>query len=242
MREETEFRPKPMVEIGGKPVLWHIMKILSTQGINEFVICAGYKQEIIRDYFLSLREKNQDFTIDFSRAAEVTLHGDFHESNWKVTVVDTGAYTMTGGRVKRASRFLHDGPFLITYGDGLADINLKGLIESHKKSKAILTISTSVPRSRFGVVISDRSGRVTSFLEKPQSSEKVNIGFMIAETAILDYLDDNSILEEEPVQKLVREGLVNSCSHEGYWQPMDTQRELQALNQLWIEGAPWKIW
>lgn len=242
MREETEFRPKPMVEIGGKPVLWHIMKILAAQGINEFIICAGYKQEIIRDYFLTLREKTQDFTIDFSRGAEVILHEDFPEADWKVTVVDTGAYTMTGGRVKRISRYLRDEPFLITYGDGLADIDLKSLVESHRQSNATLSITTSIPRSRFGVVVSDATGRVNSFLEKPRSSEKVNIGFMLAEHVVLSYLDDSSVLEEEPIQRLVQEGRVNSYFHEGYWQPMDTQRELQALNQLWADGAPWKIW
>jgi len=242
MREETEFRPKPMVEIGGKPVLWHIMKILAAQGINEFIICAGYKQEIIRDYFLTLREKTQDFTIDFSAGAEVTLHDDFEEANWKVTVADTGAYTMTGGRVKRISRYLREEPFLITYGDGLADIDLKRLVDSHTQSHATLSISTSIPRSRFGVVVSDESGKVNSFLEKPRSSENVNIGFMIAEHTLLDYLYDDSILEDEPVQRLVQEGKVNAYFHEGYWQPMDTQRELQALNHLWSEGAPWKIW
>ena len=242
MREETEFRPKPMVELGGKPVLWHIMKILASQGINEFIVCAGYKQEIVRDYFLNLREKSQDFTIDFSRGAQVTFHDDFQEANWKVTVVDTGAYTMTGGRVKQISRFLREDSFLITYGDGLADIDLKALVESHKKSNATLTLSTSIPRSRFGVVASDESGKVSSFLEKPRSSEKVNIGFMIAEHALFNYLNDDSILEGEPIQNLVQEGRVNSYLHEGFWQPMDTQRELQTLNQLWAEGAPWKIW
>ncbi len=242
MREETEFKPKPMVEIGGKPVLWHIMKILSSQGINDFIICAGYKAEIIREYFLNLKSRNLDFTISYSGTGSVVFHGDFEESNWKVTVADTGALTMTGGRIQSIQKYVAGERFLATYGDGLADVNLTNLIASHESSGAAVTLTTATPLSRFGVVKTDETGRVLSFLEKPRGQERVNIGYFVMEPEVFQYLSHESILEEEPLRKLAEDSKLNAFHHGGFWQPMDTQREAQQLNELWNKGAPWKLW
>jgi len=243
MREETEFRPKPMVEVDGKPVLWHIMKILSSQGINDFVICAGYKAEVIREYFLDLRSRSLDFTIDYTGGESVEFHGDFPESKWRVTVADTGSLTMTGGRIKAIEKYVKGERFFATYGDGIANVDLTSLIKSHSTSGAIATLTTTSPVSRFGVVKTNELGLVESFLEKPQSSELVNIGYFVMEPEVFDYLEQNSVLEKEPLAAIARLGRLNSFHHEGFWQPMDTQREAQILNDLWSSGqAPWKTW
>lgn len=242
MREETEFKPKPMVEVGGKPVLWHIMKILSTQGINEFIICAGYKAEFIRDYFLNFRSRNLDFTVSYEGGGSVTFHGEFAEASWIVTVADTGQLTMTGGRLKAIEKYVSGERFFATYGDGIADVNISRLLDSHLASKAIATLTTTSPVSRFGVVKADQAGLVETFLEKPKTSELVNIGYFIMEPEVFNYLDVNSTLEQEPLNQLATEGKLNSYHHQGFWQPMDTQREAQILNELWSKGAPWRIW
>jgi glucose-1-phosphate cytidylyltransferase len=242
MREETEFKPKPMVEVGGRPVLWHIMKILSSQGINDFVICAGYKAEVIRDYFLNLKSRNLDFTVGYEGSGSIEFHGGFAEDSWRVTVADTGPLTMTGGRIKAVEKYLVGERFFATYGDGIANVNLQDLIKSHESSKAVATLTTTSPVSRFGVVKTSRNGMVESFLEKPQSSELVNIGYFIMEPEVFSYLEPNSTLEQEPLNRLASDGKLNSYHHEGFWQPMDTQREAQMLNEHWSKGAPWKIW
>ena len=242
MREETEFKPKPMVEVGGKPVLWHIMKILSAQGINEFVICAGYKAEVIREYFLNLKSKSLDFTIDYNQDGSIEFHGDFAESNWKVTVADTGQLTMTGGRIKAVEKYLNAERFFVTYGDGIANVDIQALTQAHVDSGATVTLTTTKPRSRFGVVKTRENGRVEAFLEKPEGSETINIGYFIMEPKVFSYLDPNSVLENEPLTKLAECNELNSYHHEGFWQPMDTQREAILLNDLWAHGAPWKIW
>lgn len=242
MREETEFKPKPMVEIGGRPVLWHIMKILSAQGINDFVICAGYKAEVIRDYFLNLKSRNLDFTVSYQGSGSIEFHGEFAEDSWRVTVADTGPLTMTGGRIKEIEKYVAGERFFATYGDGIANVNIQALIESHESSRAIATLTTTSPVSRFGVVKTAQSGLVETFLEKPQTAELVNIGYFIMEPEIFNYLEANSTLEQEPLNRLATEGRLNSYHHEGFWQPMDTQREAQMLNEHWAKGAPWKIW
>lgn len=242
MREETEFKPKPMVEVGGKPVLWHIMKILSTQGINDFVICAGYKAEVIRDYFLNLKSRNLDFTVSYGASESIEFHGDFAEDHWRVTVADTGPLTMTGGRIKAIEKYVSGERFFATYGDGIANVDLMALVKSHEQAGATATLTTTSPVSRFGVVKTSSSGMVETFLEKPQSSELVNIGYFIMEPEIFEYLESNSTLEQEPLIRLAQEGQLNSFHHEGFWQPMDTQREAQLLNDFWSKGAPWKIW
>lgn len=242
MREETEFKPKPMVEVGGKPVLWHIMKILSAQGVNDFVICAGYKAEVIRDYFLNLRSRNLDFTVNYEGEGSVEFHGDFDETLWRVTVADTGPLTMTGGRIKAIEKYVRGERFFATYGDGIANVDLAGLIQSHIASGATVTLTTTKPRSRFGVVKANENGLVEAFLEKPEGSETINIGYFIMEPEVFDYLESNSVLENEPLSKLAEVNALNSFHHEGFWQPMDTQREAVMLNELWDKGAPWKIW
>lgn len=242
MREETEFKPKPMVEVGGKPVLWHIMKILSTQGINEFIICAGYKAEVIREFFLNLKSRSLDFTIDYENESQVNFHGNFRELSWKVTVADTGPLTMTGGRIKAIERYVQGERFLATYGDGIADVDITNLVQSHEMSNATVTLTTTTPVSRFGVVTTNSEGLVESFIEKPQGSEKVNIGFFVMEPSVFDYLGENSVLEKDPLIKLAAERKLNAFHHRGFWQPMDTQREAMILNELWAGQAPWKIW
>jgi len=243
MREETEFRPKPMVEIGGRPVLWHIMKILGAQGISDFIVCIGYKGQVIRDYFLNYAYRSQDFTISLSAQNEISLHGKHGEEHWNVTLADTGTNTMTGGRVYYSKKYLGDEKFLITYGDGLADVNLDSLLNFHKANDSTVTITAAKPRSRFGVLDITSSGTVERFAEKPEGTEWVNIGYMIAEPSFMSYLNEASVLEEEPLQRLARENKLSAFKHTGFWQPMDTPREAKLLNELWDSGAaPWKIW
>lgn len=243
MRQETEFRPKPMVEVGGRPVLWHIMKLLSYQGVREFIILTGYKGEVIRRYFHDYESLNLDFTIHLGKPSKTKYHGKHDEDGWSVTVVDTGLHTLTGERILKAREFIGDSRFLLTYGDGLADINLALLTATHEASNASLTLSVARPRSRFGVVETDKSGLVKRFLEKPGGNELVNMGYMIAEPMIFQALGPGQALEEEPLRKLAESGQLGSYIHNGFWQPMDTQRELEQLNEMWNSGnAPWATW
>jgi glucose-1-phosphate cytidylyltransferase len=240
LREETEFRPKPMVEIGGRPILWHIMKHLSGYGITEFVIAVGYRGEMIKDYFLNYETRNNDFTVRLGNKHSVTIHGGHDEADWQVTIVDTGAETLTGGRVKRAARYLDDEAFLVTYGDGLSDVNIDELVATHMQGRTLATLTITQPTSRFGVADITESGLVSQFLEKPKLEGWVNIGYFIFETSVLDYLDDDGPLETTPLSRLSAEGHLGAYRHSGYWQPMDTYREAQMLNQAWNEGnAPW---
>lgn len=243
LREETEFRPKPMVEIGGRPVLWHIMKNLSTQGINEFIVAAGYKSNMIKEYFLNYEAWNNDFTLELGKRDSLRFHGSHDEGNWTVTVADTGESTMTGGRVWKAAQYLEDETFLVTYGDGLADIDIKALKEAHTHAGTLATVSTVRPSSRFGVMDVNEDGIVQQFREKPVLDGWVNIGFFLMEPGVLDYLDRDSILEERPMENLAQAGQLSAYRHPGFWQPMDTYRESIILNNLWDSGdAPWKNW
>jgi glucose-1-phosphate cytidylyltransferase len=243
MREETEFRPKPMVEVGGRPVLWHIMKILGQQDIQNFVICTGYKSEFIKNYFTNYGAQNQDFTVTLGDHQNVTYHGDHEEANWTVTVADTGPNTMTGGRIKRVEKYLGGERFLCTYGDGIADIDLAALLAYHESHGKIATMTTVQPLSRFGVLDLDADGSVRQFKEKPQVEGWINIGYFIFEPAIFDYLGEDSVLEEEPLRALARDGQIAAYPHSGFWQPMDTYRETLLLNELWDSGsAPWRTW
>jgi glucose-1-phosphate cytidylyltransferase len=240
LREETEFRPKPMVEIGGRPILWHLMKILGRAGLNEFVVCTGYRGEVIKDYFLNYEARNQDFTIHLGSKAEISYHGEHDESDWTVTVVDTGQLTQTGGRVKRVESFVDGERCLVTYGDGLADLDVSSLLAFHKSHGRLATVTTVRPPSRFGVMDIDSDGLVEKFREKPQSEGYVNAGFFVFEPGVFEYLDDDSILEHEPLAKLAADGELHAYRHDGFWQPMDTYREFQMLNDLWGSGAaPW---
>jgi glucose-1-phosphate cytidylyltransferase len=243
MREETEFRPKPMVEIGGRPVLWHIMKILGQQDLSDFVICTGYKSEQIKNYFSNYAILNQDFTVRLGDTSNVIYHDAHGEADWSVTVADTGPSTMTGGRIKRIERYVSGETFLCTYGDGIANIDLPALLEYHRSHGKIATVTTVQPLSRFGVLDLDSDGSVRQFKEKPQVEGWINIGYFIFEPAIFDYLDPNSVLEEEPLRRLAEDGQIAAYRHSGFWQPMDTYRETLMLNSLWDSGeAPWKTW
>ena len=243
MREETEFRPKPMVEIGGRPVLWHIMKNLAQFGIRDFIVATGYKSEMIKDYFLNYEARSNDFTVELGKHSSLRFHGDHDESNWSVTVAYTGEKTMTGGRVYRAARYLNDGPFLVTYGDGLANIDISALSKSHQDAATLATVTTVQPTSRFGIMDVDSRGLVTRFREKPQLEGWVNIGFFIFQPQVLDYLDPNCVLEQEPLARLAQDHQLSAFRHRGFWQPMDTYRESIQLNEMWDRGdAPWRNW
>ena len=240
MREETAFRPKPMVEVGGKPILWHIMKVFAAYGHTDFIVCTGYKAEMIRDYFYNFGPKNLDFTIRLGDQSSAAFHGSHDEFNWTVTVVDTGFDTPTGGRISRVEEHLNGEPFFCTYGDGLAPVNLDELLASHER---IATMTVTRPVSRFGVVdvAADRS--VKSFSEKPAIDSFVNMGYFVFEPEIFRYLQDDSVLEEAPLRNLTREEKLGAYVHDGFWQPMDTYRESLIFNGLWDAGnAPWKIW
>ena len=243
IREETEFKPKPMVEIGGRPVLWHIMKHLSSYGVDRFVICVGYKGDIIRDYFLNYRARNNDFTVQLGSQEDLTFHSDHLESEWTVTVAETGALTNTGGRVLEIQKYVSGEKFLCTYGDGLSDIDINALINASILNKKIATVTAVRPLSRFGIMELDQLCNVVSFKEKPRDEGWVNGGFFIFEPKIFDYLDENCVLEQKPLESLASSGQLMAFQHNGFWQPMDTFREVQELNQLWeVNSAPWKNW
>lgn len=242
--EESHLRPKPMIEIGGQPILWHVMKIYSAYGINDFIICAGYKQQIIKEYFANYYLHRSDITFDFQNGGAMTVHNNVSEP-WKVTIVDTGYDTMTGGRIKRVAPYIGDETFLLTYGDGVADVNVEELIRFHKQKGRIVTITAINPGQRFGVLELDDDGGVLEFREKRDSDESlINGGFMVAEPQVFEYIDgDYTFFEKEPLERLAGEGQLAAYRHGGFWQCMDTQRDKERLEQMWNEGnAPWKIW
>jgi glucose-1-phosphate cytidylyltransferase len=243
MREETEFRPKPMVEVGGRPVLWHIMKLLGAQGITDFVICTGYKSEFIKNYFYNYGASNLDFTTKLGDQSSTVFHGSHDEFDWTVTVAETGLNTMTGGRIKKVEKYLDGEPFLATYGDGLADIDLNALLAFHKSHGKTASMTTTQASSRFGVVDMDSTGSVLKFREKPKVNDWINIGYFIFQPEIFNYIDHDSVLEEEPLRALAGENQIGAYQHKGFWQPMDTYREYEILNKLWdSDTAPWKKW
>ena len=244
MREETEFRPKPMVEVGGKPVLWHLMKLFAAHSITDFVICTGYKGEQIKEYFLNYAAHNNDFTITLGQSSDLVFHDDHLESEWHVTVADTGPTTLTAGRVERIERFVQGERFIVTYGDGLADLDVSKLLAFHAEHGHKATITTVQPLSRFGLVDVEDS-LVTRFREKPQMDDWVSAGFFVFEPSVFDYLrnGDDMMLEHEPLARLAAEGELAAFRHDGFWQPMDTYRESVLLNEMWDKGtAPWKVW
>lgn len=243
MREETEFRPKPMVEVGGRPVLWHIMKILGTQGITDFVICAGYKSEYIKNYFYNYGASNLDFTVRLGDQSSTVFHGSHEEFDWTVTVADTGESTMTGGRIKMIEKYVQGETFLAAYGDGIADIDVKSLLKFHESHGKTATMTVTQPISRFGVVEIDDSGIVSQFREKPKVNDWINIGYFVFRPQIFDYLTTESVLEEEPLRGLAQKIELGAFRHSGFWKPMDTYREYLELNELWWTGSPpWKTW
>ena len=240
--EETTVKPKPMVEIGPEPILWHIMKIYSTQGFNDFIICAGYKQNMIKDYFVSYLRNHIDIEVNF-RGNGVKMLND-HKEEWNVKIIDTGLLTMTGGRIKRIEKYINEDDFMLTYGDGLSDVNLKMLVDSHRKSGKPLTVTAVQPKGRFGVLNIDK-GEVVDFTEKPAGDGMwINGGFYVMNRNVFDYIDgDNTIWEQEPMKRLVNERKVNAYKHYGFWRPMDTMTDKRQLEEIWNSGkAPWKIW
>jgi len=238
MREETEFRPKPMVEVGGKPVLWHIMKIFATQGATDFVILTGYKGEMIKRFFYDYSMLNLDFKVTLGDAASIEYYGAPEEDGWTVTVVDTGQLSLTGQRILGAQKYLNGEPFFLTYGDGVANVNLAELKKSHASSGATLTVTTARPQSRFGVIAMKNESLVDHFVEKPAGKELINIGYMMASPQIFDFLEPDGSLEDGPLARMAQEGVLGAHFHQGFWQPMDTIREAQSLNKLWDAGDP----
>ena len=242
IREETEFKPKPMVEIGGKPILWHIMKHLASYSVNRFVVCVGYKGDVIRDYFLNYRSRNNDFTISLGDQDKIHFYSNHKESEWQVTIAETGPLTNTGGRLQKIQKYISGERFLCTYGDGLSDINIEELASFHASQGCTGTITAIQPLSRFGVMNINESNKVLSFREKPQTEGWVNGGYFVFEPDIFNYLKEDLILEREPLQQLAAERKLAAFKHEGFWQPMDTFRESKLLNDLWESNqAPWRV-
>ncbi len=241
--EETAVRPKPMVEVGGKPILWHIMKLYSYYGVNEFIICCGYKGYLIKEYFANYFLHMSDVTFDMSRNS-MEVHNRMAEP-WKVTLVDTGDHTMTGGRLKRVAEYLKgEEIFCLTYGDGLSDVNIESLITFHRANKVLATLTAIHPPARFGA-LDVVAGKVTRFVEKPQGDGgMVNGGFFVLSPKVIDYIaGDETLWEQAPMEHLAAEGQLAAYKHGGFWQPMDTLRDKQRLEQLWDGGdPPWRVW
>ncbi len=242
LSEETTLRPKPMVEIGGKPILWHIMKIYSYYGFNDFVICLGFKGYMIKEYFSNYFLHMSDVTFDMT-----TNSMEVHQKNvepWRVTLVDTGAESMTGGRVRRVAPYL-DGTFMLTYGDGVANVNIRELVAFHQRHGKAATVTSTQPSGRFGALNMNADGQVVSFQEKPAGDGSwINGGFFVLEPSVLDLISaDSTVFEKEPLERLAGEGELVAYKHSGFWQPMDTLRDKQQLEDLWLNGkAPWKLW
>lgn len=243
--EESHLRPKPMIEIGGNPILWHIMKGYSYYGFNEFIICCGYKGHMIKEYFADYYLYSSDITFDFMKNNKMIIHSNVAEP-WKVTLVDTGIDTMTGGRLKRVQKYIGDETFMLTYGDGVSDINITNLLEFHKKNNKIATLTAIQLEGKFGVLNIDRDNTtVTSFIEKSKEEGGwINGGYMVLEPKIFDYIKgDNTFLEKEPMENLAKDKMLNAYKYSGFWKCMDTQRDKELLEKLWRENnAKWKVW
>ncbi len=245
LREETEYRPKPMVPIGGRPILWHIMKLYAAAGHAEFILCLGYKGEVIRDYFRNYLWNTSDVTLRLGRQPRITYHTRHEEEDWTVTLLETGLETQTGGRLRRALPYVGQETFLFTYGDGLTDADLNGAVRLHREHRALATVTAIKPTGRFGELAMDGQ-TITAFREKPeQENAYVSGGFMVLDPRIGEYLEDGDecVFERGPLERLARDGQLKAFTHDGFWQCMDTYREQQLLEKLWQSGqAPWKKW
>jgi glucose-1-phosphate cytidylyltransferase len=244
LREETEYRPKPLVEVGGKPILWHIMKTYAHHGFREFVLCLGYRGNMIKEYFLNYEAMNNDFTISLGKESRLLFNGSHKEQDFKVTLADTGQETMTGGRIRRVENYVDGDTFLVTYGDGLADVNITELLAFHKSHGKLATVTTVRPQSRFGILDTADDGKVLAFNEKPQLDGWASAGYLVFNRKLFQYLDaDDCILERAPMERLAAEGQLMAYRHEGFFFAMDTYREYLYLNELWQSGkAPWQVW
>jgi glucose-1-phosphate cytidylyltransferase len=244
LSEETDVRPKPMVEIGGKPILWHIMKTYSEYGFNEFVILLGYKGYFIKEYFSNYFLHQSDVTIDLV-SNKLEVHNNSSEP-WKVTLLDTGLHSMTGGRIKRAQEFIGDEPFMLTYGDGVANIDIKKLVEFHKTHGKSMTMTSAQPDGRFGALDIDKDNQVKEFKEKPKGDGSwINAGYFVCEPKVFDYITegDSTVFEQAPLQNLAKDGEIYTYKHDDFWMPMDTLRDKHKLEELWADDqAPWKVW
>ena len=242
--EESHLKPKPMIDIGSQPILWHIMKTYSYYGHNEFIVCAGYKQHIIKEYFANYYLHRSDITFDFTSRNEMTIHSNVAEP-WKVTVVDTGLNTMTGGRIKRVREHVGDEPFMVTYGDGVSDVDVNKLIAHHQSRGKIATITTVSVSQRFGVLDIGENGDIREFREKyDDDGTMINGGFMVMRPEVFSYIEgDATVFERAPLENLAKDGQLASYRHDGFWKCMDTQRDKQTLDEMWAEGkAPWRVW
>lgn len=242
--EESHLCPKPMIEIGGQPILWHIMKEYSAYGFHEFVICAGYKQQVIKEYFANYYLHRSDITFDFADENLMQIHNNVAEP-WKVSIVDTGLHTMTGGRIKRVRDYIGNETFMLTYGDGVCDVNIKNLYEFHKDSGKMATMTAIQPGGRFGTLDIDESNVIERFSEKrKEDGGWINGGYMVVEPQVIDYIEgDSTVFEREPLEKLATEGQLQAYKHDGFWQCMDTLRDKTLLETLLEENrAPWKVW
>lgn len=243
LSEETHLRPKPMVDIGDKPILWHIMKIYSSYGYNDFVICLGYKGYMIKEYFANYFIHQSDLTIDLTNNSIETHHSNAEP--WKVTLVDTGKESMTGGRIKRIQKYVGNEPFLLTYGDGVGNVDIAALVDEHRRSQKLVTVTAVQPSGRFGALNLAENNQVNSFLEKPKGDGSwINGGFFVCQPEVFQYLDaDSTIWEREPMERIAADGQLQAFKHLGFWKPMDTLRDKQELEQAWESGtAPWKTW
>ena len=244
LSEETDIRPKPMVEIGGRPILWHIMKIYSYYGFNEFVILLGYKGYYIKEYFANYFLHQSDVTIDISSGDMEVLNNS--SEPWKVTLLDTGLESMTGGRIKRAQKFVGNETFMLTYGDGVANIDINKLVDFHRSHGKAMTMTSAQPEGRFGALNINEHNQVTSFLEKPKGEGGwINAGFFVCEPKVFDYITDgdSTVFEQSPLQDLAKDGEIFTYKHEGFWKPMDTLRDKLQLQKMWeTKQAPWKVW
>ena len=243
LREETEFKPKPMVEIGGIPIIWHIMQNLSQFGINDFVICLGYKGHLIKEYFLNFENWNNDIRVKLGKSKEIEILAQLSNNSWNISLVDTGLESNTALRLKKINRFIGNERFLVTYGDGLSDININDLIEFHESHQKLATLTAVQPISRFGSLTLDGKDKISEFNEKQKIEDWVNGGFFIFEPKVFDYFKKDEPLEQGPINDLVKDEQIFAFKHRGFWQPMDTYRESLMLNEIWSSGkAPWKNW
>jgi len=244
LREETEFRPKPMVEVGGRPILWHIMKTYAHHGFREFVLCLGYRGSVIKDYFLNYEAMNNDFSICLGQKSQVHYHGLHTEQGFSVTLADTGLDTMTGGRIARIQKYIDGDTFLLTYGDGVANIDVRSLVEYHKSHGKIATVTTVNAVSRFGMLDLSGEDKVNCFMEKPSNDGWISAGYFVLNREVFNYLGgDDCIFERQPLERLANAGQLMAYRHPKFFYPMDTYRDYQHLNELWRTGeAPWRVW
>ena len=243
IRDVADDIPKPMIPIGPYPILWHIMNLYAYFGHKEFVVCLGYKGQVVKDFFLNYEAYTRDFTLSFGRGGGVAYHSSHNESDWKITLADTGTRSMTGARISRIRKYVQDDDFMLTYGDGVSDVDLKRLLAFHKEHGKILTVTGVRPPGRFGEMVGEADGKIVEFNEKPQASAgRISGGFFVASPRLFDYLEDREdlVFEQGPIHQLVTDGQLMMYEHDGFWQPMDTSREYQLLNSLYENGkAPW---